>query len=266
MEPIVGCTTRPFAKLSYAEACERIASAVYTDVALFINEGEIPVRSDSTAEEVAEVRQTIEGTGLRPSMLLGRTRLDLGLEAAVEDYERLISNASGLGCEWLLDCGTGREELYEDYYEMMNRAMPHAEECGVKVVLKPHGGITLTVDDLLKAHERVDHPSFGICYDPGNIIYYTKGEVRPDADIDRIAPVTRAGIVKDCVVVDGKPDVMVTPGEGLVDFEKVFAGLVLGGFDGPLYVECVGGEEIEEIDANVRSTREFVRNILAELY
>ena len=73
--------------------------------------------------------------------------------------------------------------------------MPHAEECGVKVVLKPHGGITLNVDDLLKAHDRVDNPSFGICYDPGNIVYYTKGQLRPEMDIDRIAPVTGAGVV-----------------------------------------------------------------------
>ncbi|MBU7004303.1 MAG: sugar phosphate isomerase/epimerase [Theionarchaea archaeon] len=148
---------------------------------------------------------------------------------------------------------------------MMRRAMPHAEDCGVKVVLKPHGGITLTIDDLLKAYREVDHPSFGICYDPGNIIYYTKGEARPEVGIDRIAPVTMAGIVKDCVVVDGRPDVMVTPGVGLVDFEKVFAGLVAAGFDGPLYVECVGGEEIEDIDRNIRSTLNFVRGIFARL-
>jgi sugar phosphate isomerase/epimerase len=234
-------------------------------VALFINDGEVPVRADSTAEEVAGVRETVEETGLRPSMLLTRTNLDLGLEAALENYEKLISNASQLGCRWLLDCGTSREEHYENYYEMMRRAMPHAEECGVNVVLKPHGGITLTIDDLLRAHERVNHPRFGICYDPGNIVYYTRGELRPEADIDRIAPVTDAGIVKDCVVVDGKPDVMVTPGEGMVDFEKVFAGLILGGFDGPLYVECVGGEEIGNIDRNVRSTLDFVRDILARL-
>jgi sugar phosphate isomerase/epimerase len=56
---------------------------------------------------------------------------------------------------------------------------------------------------------------------------------------------------------------MVTPGEGLVDFEKVLGGLVVGGFDGPLYVECVGGKTVDEIDRNVKSTLKFVSDILA---
>jgi sugar phosphate isomerase/epimerase len=70
-------------------------------------------------------------------------------------------------------------------------------------------------------------------------------------------------IIKDCVVEDGNPDVMVTPGEGLVDFEKVLGGLVAEGFVGPLYVECVGGKTVDEINANVKSTLKFVSDILA---
>ena len=40
-------------------------------------------------------------------MLIGSTKLNLGLEAAVDDYKRLIDNAAALGTRWLLDCGTG---------------------------------------------------------------------------------------------------------------------------------------------------------------
>ena len=76
-----------------------------------------------------------------------------------------------------------------------------------------------------------------------------------DLDMDRT----------DCVVNDGVPDVMVTPGEGLVDFEKVLAGLVEGGFKGPLYVECVAGKELDEINKNVKSTLKFLNDILAKL-
>jgi sugar phosphate isomerase/epimerase len=262
MDLVVGCTTRPYSSLSLAEACRRIASAGYTDVAIFANEGRVAVRSDSPAEEVTGARKIVADAGLRPSMLIGRTNLDLGLEAAVEEYGRLISNAAELGTKWLLDCGTGKEEHYDDYYELMRRVMPQAEERGIDVVLKPHGGITLTADDLLRAHRRVGHPSFGICHDPGNIIYYSRGELRPETDVERVAPAVSACIIKDCVVVDGKPDVMVTPGEGLVDFEAFLGGLVRNGFRGPLYVECVGGRELDEIDANVRRTLDFIRGIL----
>ena len=270
MELVVGCTTRPYNTLSLAEACERIAAAGYTDVAVFANKIDenkraVPVRSDSTPDEVAAAGKAAADAGLKPSMLIGGTKVNLDLDAAVDDYKKLIDNAAALGTKWLLDCGTGKEELYDKYYELMSRAAPHAQQAGVNITLKPHGGITLTVEGLIHAYETVNNPAFGICYDPGNIIYYTKGELRPETDIDKVAPMVNTGIIKDCVVEDGKSDVMVTPGEGLVDFDKVLSGLVAGGFRGPLYVECVSGKELHEIDENVKSTLKFVKDILTKL-
>lgn len=270
MELIVGCTTRPYNFLSFAEACEHIAAAGYTDVAVFANRIDednrsVPVRSDSTADEVAGARKAATEAGLAPSMLIGSTKLNLGLDAAVEDYRKLVDNAAALGTKWLLDCGTGKEELFDDYYELMRRAAPHAQQAGVNITLKPHGGITLTVQGLMDAYNKVNHPAFGICYDPGNIIYYTRGELRPETDIDKVAPLVTTGIIKDCAIEDGKPDVVVTAGDGLVDFDKVLSGLVSGGFRGPLYVECVGGKGLDEIDKNVKFTLNFVKDILAKL-
>jgi sugar phosphate isomerase/epimerase len=60
---------------------------------------------------------------------------------------------------------------------------------------------------------------------------------------------------------NGKPDVMVTPGEGLVDFGEVIAILRTGSFQGPMYVECVGGKSLDEINHNVRSTLGFLGNL-----
>jgi sugar phosphate isomerase/epimerase len=270
MELIVGCTTRPYSFLTFSEACEHISAAGYTDVAVFANkiDGDkraVPVRSDSTSAEVAAAKKAAAEAGVKPSMLIGSTKLNLELDAAVDDYKKLIDNAAELGTKWLLDCGTGKEELYDKYYELMSRAAPHAQSAGVNITLKPHGGITLTVEGLVYAYEKVNNPAFGICYDPGNIIYYTKGELRPETDVDKVAPMVTTGIIKDCVVEDGKPDVMVTPGEGLVDFDRVLSGLVNGGFKGPLYVECVGGKELDEIDRNVKSTLIFVKDILSKI-
>jgi len=266
MELTIGCTTRPFAKyLTFAEACAHIAAAGYTDVAVFGCVGGNPVQADKTPEEVKEVRKIAEDAGLQPSLLIGGTKLDLGLDAAVDAYKTLIDRTADLGAKWLLDCGTGKEELYDTYYELMRRAAPHAEQAGVNITLKPHGGITLTVDGMMHSYEQVSHPAFGLCYDPGNIIYYTKGDLRPETDVGQVAPMVSTGIIKDCTVENDTSDVMVTPGEGLVDFEKVLAGLVDNGFRGPLYVECVGGEELDDIDANVRTTLPFVQDILARL-
>ncbi len=263
MKHTIGCTTRPYESLTFPEACDHISAAGYTDVAVFANAGQNPVRADSTSAEIRETSRVAANAGLTPSAVMGSVRfLNKDLEVCLDDYKRLIDSAAGLGAKWLLDCGTASEAYYEDYYELMRRAAPHAAQSGVNIALKPHGGISLTVQDLIKVDQEVNHCAFGICYDPGNIIYYTKGELRPETDINAVAPKVTTVIVKDCVVQDGKPDVMVTPGEGLVDFKQVLGGLVAGGFDGPLYVECVGGSTLNEINANVESTLIFVRGVL----
>ena len=263
MKHTIGCTSRPYESITFAEACDHISAAGYPDVAVFANAGQNPIRADSTSSEVRATSRAAANAGLMPSAVMGSVRfLNEGLEVCLDDYKRLIDNAAALGAKWLLDCGTSNEVHYSTYYELMCRAAPHAAQAGVNIALKPHGGISLTVQDLIKAEQEVRHPAFGICYDPGNIIYYTNGELRPEADISAIAPKVTTMIVKDCVVQDGKPDVMVTPGDGLVDFKQVLDGLTEGGFDGPLYVECVSGSTLDEIDANIESTLQFVKGVL----
>jgi sugar phosphate isomerase/epimerase len=265
MELTIGCTTRPYAGLSFEETCARIAAAGYTDVALFSDVG---VDGDSRREDALAARKVAEDAGLLPSMLLVRKNLGLGLDEAVAGYKRLIDRAATLCATWLLDTGIGQEALYEDFFFLMERVAPYAHSAGVQITLKPHGGVTLTTQDLIAAYQRVDHPAFGICYDPGNILYYTVGAERPETNVAQVAPLVTTGIIKDCVVRDGRPDVAITPGEGWVDFHAVLSGLVGGGFRGPLYVECVGGmggAAIDEVDRNVRRTLGFVRDILSEL-
>ena len=265
MDLVIGCTTRPYAAWPFAEACAHIAAAGYSDVAVFRNKGEIALHADSTSDDIAAARRIVADAGLVPSMLIGRTQLDLGLDAAVDDYKRLIDHAAALGVTWLLDCGTSKEAHFDAYFELMRRAAPHAEKAGVHITMKPHGGISLTSEDLLEAWKKVDHPAFAICYDPGNIVYYTSGERRPEADVDKVAPKVSTGIIKDCVVKDGVPDVMVTPGDGLVDFSVVLGKLERGGFRGPYYVECVGGEALSQIDRDAAFTLGYVKGILAGL-
>ena len=262
MELTLGCTTRPYVGLPFGEICERIAAAGYTDVAVF---GNVGVAYDSSPEQVREVRKQVEDAGLLPSMWLPRLHLEVGLEEAWSRAQRIIDQAAALGATWLLTTGVSEPELYEDFVALMRRAAPYAEGAGVQITLKPHGGISLTTDDLISIHGQVNHPAFGICYDPGNIIYYTAGNERPETNVSKVAPLVTTGIIKDCVVVDGKPDVMVTPGEGWVDFHAVLSGLVEGGFRGPLYLECVGGTTLDEIDENVRGSLTLIHEILSAL-
>ena len=264
----IGCLSRPYGDLGPAEAYERIAAAGFTDLGVYPNPypGEAPLRADDPPEKVAEIRKMAADAGLTPVLLLGYTKLDLGLETAVEQYEKLIDRAAELGVSWLLDSGTANEEHYESYFELMRRASPYAEEAGIGITMKPHGGISLTADDLLTAVERVDHPSFAICYDPGNIIFYSQGEHRPERDAERVAARTSTAIIKDCSLETGtRDDVNVTAGDGLVDFPVLLRKMASGGFEGPYFVECVGGRQEPEIDRDLSYTRGYIRGILGTL-
>ncbi|MEW6750571.1 MAG: TIM barrel protein [Candidatus Latescibacterota bacterium] len=262
MKRTIGCTSRPYAKLDYPEAYARIAAAGYTEVAVFANQGRVPIRADSTPQEVADVRRAAADAGLYPSMVIGGVRLDLGADAAVEEYRRLIHSVAELGARYLLDCGTGNRDDLGAYCEVMRRAAPLAAEACLSITLKPHGGITLTGSDLARVCRRVGHPAFGACYDPGNIVYYTGGELRPEKEAEQVAGSVTTAIIKDCVLLDGKPDVAVTAGDGVVDFPRVLAALAVGGFNGPYYVECVGGSDPADVDRDLAFTRGYVRGIL----
>lgn len=261
----IGSTTRPLNQLSFAQACQHIAAAGYTDVAVFAHQRQMPVDSSSAPAQVAQVRQEAADAGLEPSMLLGRTQLDQGLDGAINDYRRLIDNAAALGARWILELGTGNEAHYEDYPKLMAAVAPHAADAGVGISLKPHGGISLTARELIDLHDRVGHPAFRISYDPGNIIYYTKGDVRPESEADLIASRTSTLIIKDCNLADDRPDVMVTAGDGLVDFPVVLSKLAGGGFSGPMYVECVGSTEPAAVGHDLAFTRGYITGILKTL-
>ena len=262
-EHVIGCTTRPHGKLSFEEACRRIAASGFSDVALFGNEGTMLVRGDSTDEEIAGRKAQAEAARLRPSMAMGVAGLWEGLETSTRNYTRIVECAGKLGADWIMDCGTGKEEHFEDYYTLMREMAPLAQEAGVKIVLKAHGGISMNGADMLRVRDRVDHPSFGLCYDPGNTFYYTKGELKPEDDVKTVAGDIDVVIIKDFLMVDGKPEVAVTAGDGRVDFASVLGSLMSAGFDGPMYVECVGSTEPDAIDRDIAFTLGYVRGILA---
>ena len=150
MATVLGATTRPFNKLSFAEACTRIARAGYDHVAIFANQGVQPVRSDSSPAEIDEVSRVTSDCGLQPSLVLGRTQLDQGVEQAADLYRRLIDNTAEIGSRWILDLGTSKDEHYDAYVELMRQVAPAAEAAGVAITMKPHGGISLTVEHLVQ--------------------------------------------------------------------------------------------------------------------
>ena len=192
--------------------------------------------------------------------------LERGVDGAADAYKQLLDNAAALGSRWILELGTGREEFYPIYPEVMRRAAAHAATLGIGISLKPHGGISLTARELIALCQQVDHPAFAVSYDPGNIIYYTKGAVRPEDEVEQITSRTSTLIIKDCALYGDKADVMVTAGDGLVDFSFAIGTLREGGFRGPMYVECVGSTEPDEVDADLKRTHAYIAAMIPVSY
>ena len=262
----LGATTRPWDKWSFDQACQSIAHAGYEEVSIYFNEGSAAVTSSSSDDEIAKAKEIIDKHELAATMLISSPKLDLSVDEAVEDYKKLIDANAKLGCKWLMNGGTESKDLFDKYFEIMRQSAPYAEKKGVEILLKPHGGLGLTGGDLAKAIEIVNSDAFRICYDPGNIIYYTKGEVRPESNVDDVAKYVTFCIIKDCIIKDdGNPDVWILPGEGLVDFPIVLGKLVKAGFTGPLHVECLGGTELEDINKKAWKTREWLERIVESL-
>lgn len=262
----LGATTRPWHKWTLEQACKSISDSGYKEVSIYSNAGKIPVCSESSLEEVSETIKIVNKYNLTPVMLLGSPKLELSVDQAIDDFNKLIDVSSKLRVKWLMNGGTEDPKLYDKYIEIMRKCSEHAWNKGIQILLKPHGGIGLTGQMLADVVEKVDNPAFRICYDPGNIIYYTKGDVRPETDVDEVAQYVAFCIIKDCIITeDGTPDVWIMPGEGLVDFPTVLRKLIDAGFSGPLHVECLGGSELDDINSRARNTKRWLEDLINEL-
>ena len=72
MELVIGSTTRPLNALSFAEACEHIAKAGYTDVAVFAHDGVIPVNTESSAAQIVATKKAAAQAGRRQPIHVAR--------------------------------------------------------------------------------------------------------------------------------------------------------------------------------------------------
>ena len=158
--------------------------------------------------------------------------------------------------------GTGSQNLYRRYYEAVAAVCDYAAEKRVGIVLKPHGGLNATGPQCRRTIELVGHRNFTLWYDPGNIYYYSNGELNPAEDARTVSGIVTGMCVKDFTM--SAKDVRVNPGEGKVDFPAVLAQLKKGGFTrGPLVIETLARGDLPTLLAAARKARKFVEGLVA---
>jgi sugar phosphate isomerase/epimerase len=263
----IGCFNRPWLgdknKWDYDTALDGIKAAGYKLTGMLTRTGKEPfIGSDATPDYLAELKKRIAARGLAVNMGALRVKFDLPLTDQIKDIRQQIDNGKTMGVEFLLTFGANNQGQYEDYYKLMQDASAYAQERGLKVVLKPHGGASGAAEEIMRCLDKVKHPNFKIWFDAGNIIYYTGKD--PLEQLKPIAQQVTGFCAKDCE----KPNssVWLEFGAGKVDFRAVFTELKRAGFNGPVMVECCAlGDTPEIVTASARKNREYLEKLFAAL-
>lgn len=259
MEVKLGCFTRPWKDHGVEAAAAGIRAAGFKH---FGPMGMNPTRLidyNSTPEDVAAIERVVKSAGLRFSIMMTTYPLSSVAEG-VAALNRQIDYAEQLGTRHVLTGGASRPAEYDTYYAIMRESAEYALHKGITLMLKPHGGLSNTTQDTIDSWKQVNHQNFKICYDAGNLLYYVGED--PLAHVHEIAPIVAAMCIKD-EIGGQQGDVMVTPGDGLVDFAAVFTALKDAGFAGPCVVECLSGETLDEINHQAVRARHFLEDTFA---
>ncbi len=259
----LGCFNRPWTKWSYDVTLDQTKAAGYKLTGLLSRTKDDPfIGVEATSEYLDGLKQKLAARGLKANMGALHSRHNIALEESIREVHKQIDHAHFLALKYVLSFGVDKPEEFSHYYKVMSDAAAYAQEKGVRLVMKPHGGGSGASEEILRCIKEVSHPNFKIWYDAGNIIYYTGKD--PVEELKPIAQHVTGFCAKDCA--QQKSDVMIQFGAGKVDFTAVFKTLKSLGFNGPLMVECCKpGQTPEEVTANAKANREFLEKVLAGL-
>jgi sugar phosphate isomerase/epimerase len=262
----LGCFTRPFSAFSYADTVDAIAGAGYSAIGLMslrLSSGTVSL-SDASPAQVDEIRDqaTARNLSVVATYYDGPPLGNAGASAenAIKAMRDVIDRCHDATCETIVMGGTGDANLFDAYYKTVRSVCDYAAEKKVALVLKPHGGLNATSEQLRNIVQDINHPAFKVWYDPGNVFYYSKGELDP---LDDVAAVD--GLVTGMCVKDFEPpqSVELNPGTGRVDFPALMKRLKAGGFrGGPLVVETLAPGDLKATTANGIAARKFLEQLL----
>ena len=261
----IGCYIRPWNQFEHDVALDAIAGAgfKYTGLLTTKPNNKFGITVNTTPEEAAAIGEECRKHGLGlPSTYGGDIPLD-SVDAGIAGMHRLIDNCVAARVSNLMMGGVGTPELADVYYKAIGESCGYAEEKGIGISVKPHGGTNSTGPQCRALIEKVNKKNFRLWYDPGNIYYYSDGALNPVDDAATVDGLVVGMSVKD---YQEPKSVDVTPGTGKVDFAKVLARLKQGGFtSGPLIVECLKPGTEAELLGEAKKAFAFLTSLVSRL-
>ena len=193
-----------------------------------------PVLSlDATAAEAASLAADCRSLDLDPVMMFSTINLEAA--SALDGHRRRIDQAAAARIPFLLTFGKTDGGARETFIRNLEGMAAHAEQSGVMVLIKQHGGNTATGRQCARIVEQIGHPAIRICYDAGNVLDYENQD--PIADIQTCWQHIRAFNIKDHRNTPKDEDC--GPGFGEIDHYKLLAPLLRTGLTMPLTFENI---------------------------
>jgi sugar phosphate isomerase/epimerase len=266
----IACMTLPYSQFPLQRALTGIKSAGYRYVAWGTSHKEgsgkpVPVMAeDASPDKARELGKRCRDLGLEPLMMFSLIYPEA--PKAVEVLTNRIRQASAAGLPHVLTFGhsedSGDHKLWIERFKTLG---PIAQDHGVMIVIKQHGGSTGTGAACAEIVREVQHPAIKVNYDAGNVMDYL--DLDPIADIKKCAEEVRGFCIKDHRNFPADQDC--GPGLGEIDHYKLLSPVAFTGLKMPLCCENISAPVVPRptdpagVDVLAKRAREFLEIVIA---
>ena len=267
----IACMTLPYSRFPLERALQGIKAAGYRYVAWGTSHQEEPGKSvpvmppDAPPEKARQLAQRCRDLGLEPLMMFSTIYPEApnGLEVLTNR----IKQAAAAGIGQVLTFGHTKGGNRQLWIERFKKLGPIAQDHGVMIVVKQHGGTTGTGEACAEIIREVNHPNIMVNYDAGNVMDYL--DVDPIPDIRKCAAEVRSFCIKDHR--NWPRDEDCGPGLGEIDHYRLLDPVAFTGLKMPLCCENISApllpppREPQRVDWLARRAREFLEVVIEGL-
>ena len=267
----IACMTLPYSPFPLDRALSGIRSAGYRYVAWGTQHVEtdgrnVPVLAeDAPPERAAELGRRCRDMGLEPLLMFSLIYPEA--PRALEVLTQRIRQAAAAGAPQVLTFGHTEGGNAPVWIERFKKLGPIAQDHGVLLVVKQHGGSTGTGEACAKIVREVAHPNIQVNYDGGNVMDYLN--VDPIPDILQCADEVRSFCIKDHR--NWPRDEDCGPGLGEIDHYRLLHPVAFRGLKLPLCCENIFAPLVprpatpEGVDELAARARRFLELVVAGL-
>lgn len=263
----IACMTLPYSQFPLPRALAGIREAGFKYVAWGTTHREdgreVPVMAPTDAPGKAKDLGTrCRDLGLEPIMMFSTVYPEH--KEAPEVFRARIRQAAAAGIPQVLTFGHTQGGHRELWVKRFKEWGPIAQDHGMMLVIKQHGGETGTGKACAEIVQEVAHPAVKVNYDAGNVMDYL--DLDPIPDIRSCASEVRSFCIKDHRNFPKDEDC--GPGFGEIDHYKLLHPVAFSGLKMPLCCENISAPLVprpknpEEIDQLARRAREYLEVVI----